>query len=120
MALSCSLSPSPRASPFKALPGHSRKLPVPVSFPGSKNEELMTPLHIASLNLRMKIVSVLLKENQAGLLCTRQCHVNAISFMSQAWLEQYRVGVDGADSIECSLVVHVVALGTMRCGSIVR
>ncbi|CAM9303796.1 unnamed protein product, partial [Ectocarpus sp. 12 AP-2014] len=41
---------------------------------GSKNEELMTPLHIASLNLRMKIVSVLLKENQAGLLCTRQCH----------------------------------------------
>lgn len=30
----------------------------------------MTPLHIASLNLRMKIVSVLLKENQAGPLCT--------------------------------------------------
>ena len=26
----------------------------------------MTPLHIASLNLHIKIVSVLLKENQVG------------------------------------------------------
>lgn len=31
---------------------------------GSTNTELMTPLHVASLNLRMKIVSVLLKEKQ--------------------------------------------------------
>lgn len=33
---------------------------------GARNEELMTPLHIASLNLRIKIVSILLKENQVG------------------------------------------------------
>lgn len=33
-------------------------------MPGSRNEELVTPIHIASLNLRIKILSVLLKENQ--------------------------------------------------------
>lgn len=31
---------------------------------GSRNDELVTPIHIASLNLRIKILSVLLKENQ--------------------------------------------------------
>lgn len=31
---------------------------------GSRNDELVTPIHIASVNLRIKILSVLLKENQ--------------------------------------------------------
>lgn len=37
-----------------------------MSLAGATNEDLMTPLHIASLNLHIKIVSVLLRENQVG------------------------------------------------------